>query len=58
MAEKRSKFIKVKCPDCENNQIIFDYASTVVKCLVCGRTLSEPTGGRSEIKAEVTEVIE
>jgi len=58
MGVKKSKFIKVKCPDCENNQIIFDHASTVVKCQVCGRTLSEPTGGRSSIKAEVVEVLE
>ncbi|MFP3908934.1 MAG: 30S ribosomal protein S27e [Archaeoglobaceae archaeon] len=58
MAEKRSKFVRVKCPDCENNQIIFDYASTVVKCQVCGRTLSEPTGGKTDIKAEIIEVLE
>ncbi|RLI74666.1 30S ribosomal protein S27e, partial [Archaeoglobales archaeon] len=28
---KKSKFIKVRCPDCENMQIIFDHPSTVVK---------------------------
>ncbi|HID42665.1 MAG TPA: 30S ribosomal protein S27e [Archaeoglobaceae archaeon] len=58
MGIKKSKFIRVKCPDCENTQIIFDHASTTVKCLVCGRTLAEPTGGRSSIKAEVVEVLE
>ncbi len=51
-----SKFLKVKCPDCENVQIIFDHPSTVVKCLVCGRTLAEPTGGKGLIKAKVLEV--
>ncbi len=56
--QKKSHFIKVKCPDCENVQVIFDHASTVVKCLVCGRTLAEPTGGRAEIKAEVVEVVD
>jgi len=51
-----SKFLKVKCPDCENVQVIFDHPSTVVKCLVCGRTLAEPTGGKGNIKAKILEV--
>jgi len=55
---KKSHFIRVKCPDCENVQVIFDHVSTVVKCLVCGRTLAEPTGGRAKIKAEVIEVVD
>lgn len=55
---KKSKFVKVRCPDCENTQIIFDHPSTVVKCLVCGRTLSEPRGGRGEIKAEIVQILE
>ncbi len=53
-----SKFVKVKCNDCENEQIIFSAASTVVKCLVCGRTLAEPRGGKAEIKTQVVEVLE
>ncbi len=53
-----SKFVKVKCNDCENEQIIFSAASTVVKCLVCGRTLAEPKGGKAEIKTQVVEVLE
>lgn len=53
-----SKFVKVKCNDCENEQIIFGHASTVVKCLVCGRTLAEPRGGKAEIKTQVVEVLE
>jgi small subunit ribosomal protein S27e len=51
--ENRSKFYKVKCPDCENEQTIFGKASTVVKCIVCGRDLAVPTGGKAIIKAEI-----
>ncbi len=54
----RSRFLKVKCPDCENVQIIFSHPSTVVKCLVCGRTLAIPTGGKGEIKGKIIEVLE
>jgi small subunit ribosomal protein S27e len=50
--ENRSKFYRVKCPDCENEQIIFEKASTVVDCVVCGRVLAEPTGGKISLKAE------
>ncbi|WP_457591591.1 30S ribosomal protein S27e [Geoglobus sp.] len=53
-----SRFLKVKCPDCENEQVVFDHASTHVKCLVCGRTLVEPTGGRARLKAEVLQALE
>ncbi len=52
-----SRFIKVVCPDCENVQVIFDHPSTVVKCLVCGRTLAEPTGGKGRIKAKIVKVL-
>jgi len=49
--EPESKFLKVKCK-CRNEQIIFNKASMVVKCLVCGAVLAEPTGGLAKIKSE------
>ena len=49
-------FVKVKCPNCGNEQIIFLRASTVVSCNVCGSTLTVPTGGKAEIKGEIVEV--
>ncbi len=54
----RSKFLKVKCNDCENEQVIFDHVSTNVKCNVCGRTLATPGGGKAEIKSQVIEIFE
>ncbi|MDF2955585.1 30S ribosomal protein S27e [Candidatus Alkanophaga liquidiphilum] len=48
----QNRFLKVKCDDCGNEQIIFERASTVVRCLVCGRTLAEPRGGRAAIKTK------
>jgi small subunit ribosomal protein S27e len=56
--ENRSSFYKVKCPDCENEQLVFAKASNVVKCLVCGHVLAEPTGGKAKIKADVLAVLE
>jgi len=52
-----SKFLKVKCESCNNEQIIFNKASTVVKCLVCGKILAEPTGGKANIKTKIVQVL-
>lgn len=56
--EPVSKFIKVRCPKCKNEQVIFGKSSTQVNCLVCGKSIASPTGGKSKIKARVLEVLE
>ncbi len=56
--EPSSKFIKVRCPKCKNEQIIFGKASSKIKCLVCDKVLSESGGGKSRVKARILEVLE
>ncbi len=51
-------FLKVKCPDCGHEQIIYSKPSIVVRCEICGATLALPTGGKGDIKAEIIEVYE
>ena len=51
-------FFRVRCPDCENEQILFDRAATEVACAVCVHVLARPTGGKAAIEAEITETIE
>jgi len=58
LKETVSKFIKIRCPKCKNEQIMFGKSSTAINCLVCGRKLAEPTGGKSRVKARVLEVLE
>lgn len=53
-----SKFLKIVCTKCRNEQIIFNKAASVIKCLVCGSELAEPRGGKSKIKTKVTQVFE
>jgi small subunit ribosomal protein S27e len=53
-----SKFIKVKCSKCKNEQIIFGKAGTHIKCLVCEKLIAEPTGGKVKIRARILEVLE
>ena len=57
VVETSTKFIKVKCSKCKNEQIVFGKISTTVNCLVCGEVLAESTGGKSIIKARVLEVL-
>ena len=56
--EPTSKFIKIRCPKCKNEQIMFGKASSEIICLVCGKVLAESTGGKSKVKARILEVLE
>ena len=55
--ESTSKFVKIRCPKCKNEQIMFGKASSKVMCLVCGKALAEPGGGKSRVKARILEVL-
>ena len=50
-------FHRVQCPDCENEQVVFDKASTEVACAVCGHVLARPTGGLAAFEGEVLETV-
>jgi len=54
----RSKFLRVKCPNCGNEQVVFSQATSVVKCNICSAVLAEPTGGKATIKGEIVTALE
>lgn len=53
-----SKFVRVKCKDCESEQAVFNKAAMAVKCNACGSTLVEPRGGLATLKAEIVSELE
>ena len=55
--ETSSKFVKVRCSKCKNEQIIFGKTASTITCLVCEKVLAEPTGGKSSVKARILEVL-
>ena len=57
MVASNSRFIKVRCSSCKNEQVIFGNASNSVDCLVCEKDLLHSTGGKSKISARVLEVL-
>ena len=51
--DRKNKFLKIKCPDCQNIQVVFSKVSTTVLCQVCGTKLAEPKGGKASFKGEL-----
>jgi small subunit ribosomal protein S27e len=43
------RFLKVSCRDCGNECTIFDRASTIIPCSICGSTLAEPSSGMANL---------
>ena len=52
----KSKFIRVRCPKCKSEQIIFGKATTDVECIKCKSLLAKPAASKAKIKARVLEV--
>lgn len=53
-----SSFIKVRCENCKNEQVIFSKPSSIVKCLVCATVLATPNGGIAKVNAVTLEILE
>ncbi len=53
----KSGFVKVKCHECGNEQVIFGRAATEVKCTKCSAILAHPRGGKAAISAEILELL-
>ena len=55
--QPKSRFLRVKCLNCGNQQIIFGCSATDVECLVCGKILLQSTGGKARILTKILEVL-
>ena len=49
-----SKFQKIKCGECDEEQIVYSHSTTHVKCNSCGNTISEPTASQAPIKGKIS----
>ncbi|MBI2545027.1 MAG: 30S ribosomal protein S27e [Candidatus Aenigmarchaeota archaeon] len=54
----KSKFVRVICKKCKNEQTVFNKASTLVKCLKCDVDLVIPTGGEVFVNGKVAQVLQ
>lgn len=55
--EPKSRFIRIRCPQCGNEQVIFDHATFPVRCFICGTQLVRSTGGKAEVIGEVIKIL-
>jgi len=53
----RSRFLKVKCENCQSEQTVFSHAKMKVYCRNCGALLAEPTGGKAKIHGKIMAVL-
>jgi small subunit ribosomal protein S27e len=49
----RSSFLRVKCSECGNEQVVFSHATSIIHCNVCTATLAKPSGGKAIITGEI-----
>ncbi len=54
----KSYFLRIRCPDCGNEQLIYSHPTNIVKCNICKTILATPTGGKGKFNGEITAVIE
>ncbi len=55
--EPKTRFIRVRCEKCKNEQNIFSNPSSKVLCLVCSEVMAESKGGRGKINAKILELL-
>ncbi|UCG36028.1 MAG: 30S ribosomal protein S27e [Candidatus Bathyarchaeota archaeon] len=54
----KSCFLRVRCPDCGNEQLVYSNPVNVIRCNICKTTLASPTGGKAKISGEITAIME
>jgi small subunit ribosomal protein S27e len=58
ISKTKSRFLKVKCNDCGNEQVVFGAAASNIKCLVCEKPMAESTGGKTVVKSQIVAVLD
>jgi small subunit ribosomal protein S27e len=49
-----SKFQKVNCKECNEENIVYSHSSTTVTCKSCGNVIAEPTGSAARIHGKIS----
>jgi len=52
--EPSSKFQKVNCNECNEENIVFTHASTQVTCKSCGNIIATPTGAVATLHGKIS----
>ncbi len=52
--EPNSKFQKVKCKECDKENIVYSHTSSSVTCKSCGNVIAEPSGAVATLHGEIS----
>ena len=52
--EPNSKFLKVKCKECNEENIVYSHASSSVTCKSCGNVIAEPSGAAATLHGDIS----
>ncbi len=56
--QPKTKFLRVKCKACGNEQTIFSAAAIVVRCLACNKELAYPASSKARVVTKVLKEFE
>ena len=54
----RSNFVKIECESCQNTMILYTYSTKAISCKSCNAEISINTGGQSQIKGKILEIMD
>jgi len=55
--DSSSKFLRIVCPSCGKEQVIFGKVSSRPRCGSCNKLLAKSSGGKTIVLAKVKEVL-
>lgn len=53
----RGEFLKVKCSECGNEQIVFNKPAEDVECVVCDEVIAESRGGKAVFQTQNVSIV-
>lgn len=53
-----SKFLKITCGECGEEDMVYSHASTKVACTSCGNEIAKPTGAKAKVHGKVLEAFD
>jgi len=53
-----SKFLKIDCKECGEQQIVFSHVSTDVTCNSCGNAIAKPMGSKAKFFGKLSGSVE
>ncbi|MEK6958285.1 MAG: 30S ribosomal protein S27e [archaeon] len=54
----KTKFYRIKCPACGNEQNVFSAASSKVRCVACNSELAQTGASKIILKTKILKVLE